>query len=63
MCPAAVRGVSAGDTGPGRKVWATLSDLGVDGLAVAERFDGIEATLLTWWWPPNDWATGVCPAP
>jgi alkylation response protein AidB-like acyl-CoA dehydrogenase len=41
--PAAVRAWSAGDTGPGRKVWATLSDLGVTALAVAEKFDGIEA--------------------
>jgi alkylation response protein AidB-like acyl-CoA dehydrogenase len=41
--PAAVRAWSAGDTGPGRKVWATLSDLGVTALTVAEKFDGIEA--------------------
>ena len=41
--PAAVRAWSAGDTGPGRKLWATLSDLGVTALAVAEEFDGIGA--------------------
>jgi alkylation response protein AidB-like acyl-CoA dehydrogenase len=41
--PGAVRAWSAGDTGPGRKVWATLSDLGVTALTVAEKFDGIEA--------------------
>ena len=38
-----MRAWSAGDTGPGRKVWATLTDLGVTALAVAEKFDGIEA--------------------
>jgi len=41
--PAAVRAWSAGDTGPGRKLWATLADLGVTALAVAEEFDGIGA--------------------
>ncbi|AQT81864.1 acyl-CoA dehydrogenase [Mycolicibacterium litorale] len=41
--PAAVRAWSAGDTAPGRKVWSTLSDLGVTALVVPEKFDGIEA--------------------
>lgn len=41
--PAAVRAWSAGDTGPGRKVWATLADLGVTALAVPEEQDGIGA--------------------
>jgi alkylation response protein AidB-like acyl-CoA dehydrogenase len=41
--PAAIRAWTAGDTGPGRKVWATLADLGVTALAVAEEFDGIGA--------------------
>jgi alkylation response protein AidB-like acyl-CoA dehydrogenase len=41
--PAAVRAWSAGDTGPGRKVWSTLADLGVTALAVPEEQDGIGA--------------------
>ena len=41
--PNAVRAWSAGDTGPGRKVWSTLADLGVTALMVAEEFDGIGA--------------------
>ena len=41
--PSAVRAWAQGDTAPGRKVWATLTDLGVTALAVAEKFDGIEA--------------------
>ena len=41
--PAAVRAWTAGDTGPGRKVWATLADLGVTALAVGEDHDGIGA--------------------
>ena len=41
--PAAVRAWGAGDTAPGRKVWATLADLGVTALAVPEKFGGIEA--------------------
>lgn len=41
--PSAVRAWAKGDTAPGRKVWATLTDLGVTALAVAEKFDGIEA--------------------
>jgi alkylation response protein AidB-like acyl-CoA dehydrogenase len=41
--PAAVRAWAAGDTAPGRKVWATLADLGVAALAVGEEHDGIGA--------------------
>jgi alkylation response protein AidB-like acyl-CoA dehydrogenase len=41
--PSAVRAWAAGDTGPGRKVWARLADLGVTALVVPERFDGIDA--------------------
>ncbi len=41
--PAAVRAWSADDTGPGRKVWSTLADLGVTALMVAEEYDGIGA--------------------
>ena len=41
--PDAVRSWAAGDTAPGRKVWAQLADLGVTALMVPERFDGIGA--------------------
>lgn len=41
--PAAVRAWAGGDTAPGRKVWAQLSDLGVTALMVPEKFDGIQA--------------------
>ena len=41
--PAAVRAWAAGDTAPGRKVWAQLADLGVTALAVPEKYDGIDA--------------------
>lgn len=41
--PGAVRAWAAGDTAPGRKVWAQLANLGVTALAVPEKFDGIEA--------------------
>jgi alkylation response protein AidB-like acyl-CoA dehydrogenase len=40
---AAVRAWSDGDTGPGRKVWTALAELGVTALTVAEEFDGIDA--------------------
>lgn len=39
----AVRAWAVGDTAPGRKVWAQLTDLGVTALLVPEKFDGIEA--------------------
>ncbi|TDL05065.1 acyl-CoA dehydrogenase [Mycolicibacterium obuense] len=41
--PDAVRAWAAGDTAPGRKIWAQLSDLGVTALMVSEQFDGIDA--------------------
>ncbi|MFB1294600.1 acyl-CoA dehydrogenase family protein [Mycobacterium sp. pW049] len=41
--PAAVRAWGDGDTAPGRKVWAQLTDLGVTALLVPEKFDGIAA--------------------
>jgi alkylation response protein AidB-like acyl-CoA dehydrogenase len=41
--PGAVRAWASGDTAPGRKIWARLSDLGVTALAVPERFDGLDA--------------------
>ncbi len=41
--PTAVRAWAAGDTTPGRKVWAQLANLGVTALMVPETFDGIEA--------------------
>jgi alkylation response protein AidB-like acyl-CoA dehydrogenase len=41
--PGAVRAWAAGDTAPGRKVWARLTDLGVTALAVPEKFDGLDA--------------------
>lgn len=70
--PAAVRAWSAGDTGPGRKVWATLSDLGVTALAVAEKFDGIgahpvdlvvAAERLGYWGVPGPVAESIAVAP
>ncbi|MEV0672772.1 acyl-CoA dehydrogenase family protein [Mycobacterium sp. NPDC050441] len=42
--PAAVRAWGDGDTAPGRKVWAQLTDLGVTALLVPEKYDGIEAS-------------------
>jgi len=41
--PGAVRAWGRGDTAPGRKIWATLTDLGITALAVPEEFDGIDA--------------------
>ena len=41
--PGAVRAWAEGDTAPGRKIWSALTDLGVTALAVAEKYDGIEA--------------------
>jgi len=42
--PRAVRAWADGDTGPGRKIWSQLADLGVTALMVAEEYDGIDAT-------------------
>jgi alkylation response protein AidB-like acyl-CoA dehydrogenase len=70
--PAAVRAWAAGDTGPGRKLWATLSDLGVTALAVAEEFDGIgahpvdvvvAAERLGYWGVPGPVAESIAVAP
>ncbi len=41
--PSAVRAWAAGNTAPGRGVWARIADLGVTALAVPEKFDGIGA--------------------
>jgi alkylation response protein AidB-like acyl-CoA dehydrogenase len=41
--PAAVRARADGDSDPMRKVWSTLTDLGVTALLVSEKYDGIEA--------------------
>jgi alkylation response protein AidB-like acyl-CoA dehydrogenase len=41
--PGAVRAWAAGDTGPGRKVWEMLSELGVTALIAPERFGGLGA--------------------
>lgn len=41
--PGAIRAWADGDTAPARKVWSTLTDLGVTALAVPEKYDGIEA--------------------
>nr|WP_068523033.1 acyl-CoA dehydrogenase family protein [Tsukamurella tyrosinosolvens]KZL98805.1 acyl-CoA dehydrogenase [Tsukamurella tyrosinosolvens] len=38
---AAARAWAEGDSGPGRKVWAALADLGVTGLAIAEEHGGV----------------------
>jgi alkylation response protein AidB-like acyl-CoA dehydrogenase len=41
--PGAVRAWAEGDTAPGRKVWDTLSDLGITALIAPERFGGLGA--------------------
>lgn len=70
--PAAIRAWSSGDTGPGRKVWATLADLGVTALAVPEEFDGIgghpvdlvvAAERLGRWGVPGPVAESIAVAP
>lgn len=70
--PAAVRAWAEGDTGPGRKVWSTLSDLGVTALLVPEKFDGIEAhpvdlvvaaERLGYWGVPGPVTESVAVAP
>jgi alkylation response protein AidB-like acyl-CoA dehydrogenase len=70
--PAAVRAWSAGDTGPGRKVWSTLADLGVTALLVPEKFDGIgahpvdlavAAERLGYWGVPGPVTESIAVAP
>jgi alkylation response protein AidB-like acyl-CoA dehydrogenase len=70
--PAAVRAWSDGDTGPGRKVWSTLADLGVTALLVSEEHDGIGAhpvdlvvacERLGYWGVPGPVAESVAVAP
>ncbi|MYR42683.1 acyl-CoA dehydrogenase family protein, partial [Streptomyces sp. SID5910] len=39
--PAVVRAWAAGDTAPGRALWARLAEAGVLALAVPERYDGL----------------------
>lgn len=41
--PGAIRAWASGDTGPGRKLWGLLAELGVTALAVPEKYDGIGA--------------------
>lgn len=70
--PGAVRAWADGDTAAGRKVWATLADLGVTALMVAEEHDGIDATpvdlvvaaeRLGRWCVPGPVAESVAVAP
>jgi alkylation response protein AidB-like acyl-CoA dehydrogenase len=70
--PAAVRAWSGGDTGPGRKVWSTLADLGVTALLVPEEYDGIGAhpvdlvvanERLGYWGVPGPIAESIAVAP
>lgn len=70
--PAVVRAWSKGDTGPGRKVWSTLADLGVTALTVPEEHDGIGAhpadlvvacERLGYWCAPGPVAESVAVAP
>lgn len=70
--PAAVRAWGEGDTTPGRKVWAQLTDLGVTALLVAEKFDGIDAhpvdlvvalERLGYWGVPGPVAESIAVAP
>jgi alkylation response protein AidB-like acyl-CoA dehydrogenase len=70
--PAAVRAWADGDTGPGRKVWSTLTDLGVTALNVAEEHDGIGASpvdlvvaleRLGYWCVPGPVTESIAVAP
>ncbi|OBK74380.1 acyl-CoA dehydrogenase family protein [Mycobacterium sp. 1274761.0] len=70
--PAAVRAWAQGDTGAGRKIWSTLSDLGVTALAVPEQFDGIgadpvdlvvAAERLGYWGVPGPVTESIAVAP
>jgi alkylation response protein AidB-like acyl-CoA dehydrogenase len=67
-----VRAWAAGDTAPGRKVWATLADLGVTALLVPEAYDGIDAhpvdlvvavERLGYWGVPGPVTESVAVAP
>ena len=70
--PAAVRAWADGDTGPGRKVWNQLTELGVTALLVAEKYDGIDAhpvdlvvalERLGYWAVPGPVAESIAVAP
>ncbi|OMC30996.1 acyl-CoA dehydrogenase [Mycobacterium sp. GA-1841] len=70
--PAAVRAWGDGDTGPGRKVWAQLTDLGVTALLVPEKYDGIDASpvdlvvaleRLGYWTVPGPVTESIAVAP
>ena len=70
--PAAVRAWSGGDTDPGRKIWSTLTDLGVTALMVSEEYDGIGAhpvdlvvacERLGYWGVPGPITESVAVAP
>jgi alkylation response protein AidB-like acyl-CoA dehydrogenase len=70
--PGAVRAWAARDTGPGRKIWSTMADLGVTALLVPERFDGIDAhpvdlvvaaERLGYWGVPGPVTESVAVAP
>ncbi len=70
--PAAVRAWADGETGPGRKIWSTLSDLGVTALLVPEAYDGIgahpvdlvvAAERLGYWGVPGPVTESVAVAP
>ncbi|WNG92404.1 acyl-CoA dehydrogenase [Mycobacterium sp. ITM-2016-00318] len=70
--PAAVRAWAEGDTAPGRKVWSTLTDLGVTALLVPERYDGVDAhpvdlvvaaERLGYWGVPGPLTESIAVAP
>jgi alkylation response protein AidB-like acyl-CoA dehydrogenase len=70
--PAAVRAWSDDDTDPGRKIWSTLTDLGVTALMVPEEYDGIGAhpvdlvvacERLGYWGVPGPVSESVAVAP
>ncbi|GAB3007140.1 acyl-CoA/acyl-ACP dehydrogenase [Amycolatopsis acidiphila] len=44
--PAVIHAWSAGEHGPGLKVWRRLAELGVTALSVPERYDGLGATAV-----------------
>lgn len=70
--PSTVRAWAEGDTAPGRKVWSTLSDLGVTALLVPEKYDGIgahpvdlvvAAERLGYWGVPGPVTESIAVAP